>query len=125
MANEGTLLTPTILKGDEPHIEGTIDLPKADFDIIHQGMRLGVQIGVAKSLNVSYVDIAAKSGTAELGVSKANVNSWITGFWPYENPRYAFAVIMEHGSVTNLVGAAAAMRQELDWMNVNTPEYFK
>jgi len=100
MANEGTLLTPTIIKGDGPLVERTIDLPKADFDIVHQGMRLGVQIGVATALNVPYVDIAAKSGTAELGVSKANVNSWITGFWPYEDPHYAFAVTMEHGSVT-------------------------
>jgi penicillin-binding protein 2 len=125
MANEGMLLTPTILKGDGPYVENVIDLPKADFDIVHQGMRLGVQIGVAKALDVPYVNIAAKSGTAELGASKANVNSWITGFWPYENPKYAFAVTMEHGSVTNLVGAAAAMRGTLDWMNVNTPEYFK
>lgn len=125
MANEGTLLTPTIIKGDGPLVERTINLPKADFDIVHQGMRLGVQIGVATALNVPYVDIAAKSGTAELGASKANVNSWITGFWPYEKPRYAFAVTMEHGSVTNLVGAAAAMRQQLDWMDVNTPEYLK
>lgn len=125
VANEGTLLTPTILKGDGPHVERIIDLSKSDFNIVHQGMRLGVQIGVAKALNVPYVDIAAKSGTAELGASKANVNSWITGFWPYENPKYAFAVTMEHGSVTNLVGAVAAMRQELDWMSVNAPEYLK
>lgn len=125
MANEGSLLTPTILKGQDSQVERTIDLPKADFDIVHQGMRLGVQIGVATALNVPYVDIAAKSGTAELGVSKANVNSWITGFWPYEDPKYAFAVTMEHGSVTNLVGAAAAMRETLDWMDKNTPEYFK
>jgi penicillin-binding protein 2 len=125
MANEGTLLIPTILKGDDTHVERTIDLPKSEFDIVHQGMRLGVQIGVATALNVPYVDIAAKSGTAELGVSKVNVNSWITGFWPYENPKYAFAVTMEHGSVTNLIGAAAAMRKELDWMHINTPEYLK
>ncbi len=125
MANEGLLLTPTILKTDTPNIERVIDLPKADFDIVHQGMRLGVQIGVATALNVPYVDIAAKSGTAELGVSKANVNSWITGFWPYENPKYAFAVTMEHGAVTNLVGAAAAMRETLDWMQTNAPQYLK
>jgi penicillin-binding protein 2 len=125
MANEGTLLIPTILKGDGPHVERTIDLPKADFDLVHQGMRLGVQIGVATALNVPYVAVAAKSGTAELGVSKANVNSWITGFWPYDDPRYAFAVTMEHGSVTNLIGAAAAMRETFDWMENNTPEYLK
>ena len=125
MANEGTLLIPTVLKGDGPHIERIINLPKANFDIVHQGMRLGVEQGTSVALNVPYVQAAGKSGTAELGVSKANVNSWITGFWPYNNPHYAFAVTMEHGSVHNLIGAAAVMRRTMDWMSVNTPEYFK
>ncbi len=125
IANEGTLLVPTIEKGDGPHVERAIDLPKADFDIVHQGMRLGVEIGTSVALNVPFVDMAGKSGTAELGASKANVNSWITGFWPYENPHYAFAVMLEHGSVHNLIGAAAAMRNTILWMGQNTPEYFK
>jgi cell division protein FtsI/penicillin-binding protein 2 len=113
------------LKGDGPHVERTIDLPKADFDIVHKGMRLGVQIGTSGALNEPFVAVAGKSGTAELGVSKANVNSWITGFWPYSDPHYAFAVTLEHGSVHNLIGAAAAMKNQLEWMDANTPEYFK
>ncbi len=125
IANYGTLLTPHILKNEPVHVEGNVGLAQSDFDIVHQGMRLGAQIGVAKALNVPYVNIAAKTGTAELGVSKANVNSWVTGFWPYENPKYAFAVVMDHGSVSNLIGATAVMRQQFDWMNVNTPEYLK
>ena len=125
MANEGTLLTPTIIKGDTPQVEKTIGLPASYFDIVHEGMRQGVEYGVAKAIDVSYVQAAAKTGTAELGVSKANVNSWITGFWPYDKPKYAFAIVMDHGSVNNLIGAAAVMRQQLDWMHENTPDYFK
>jgi len=125
MANEGTLLVPTVIKGDGPHVERVIDLPKANFEIVHQGMRLGVQIGTSVALNVPFANLAGKSGTAELGASKANVNSWITGFWPYEDPHYAFAVMLEHGSVHNLIGAAAAMRATLLWMGDHTPEYFK
>ncbi len=125
MANYGKLLTPTIIKDDVPYIESTIQIPKKDFDVIHEGMRLSVQQGTSVALNVPYVEIAGKSGTAELGVYKNNVNSWITGFWPYQNPKYAFVLLMEHGSVHNLIGAAAAMRQTLDWMHLNTPEYFE
>lgn len=125
MANEGTLLTPSIVKGDGPHVEGTVDLPKENFNTVHEGMRLGVEVGTSVALNVPYAQFAGKSGTAELGVSKANVNSWITGFWPYQEPKYAFAVTLEHGSVHNLVGAAAAMRETIDWMHANTPEYFE
>lgn len=125
LANEGTVLVPTIVKGDGPHVEYVIDLPKKNYDVVHEGMRLSATIGTSKALNVPYVEIGAKSGTAELGVSKENVNSWISGFWPYNNPKYAFIVMLEKGSVHNLIGAAAAFRQELDWMSVNTPEYFK
>jgi penicillin-binding protein 2 len=50
------------------------------------------------------------------------VDNW---FWPYENPKYAFVVILEKGSVHNLIGAVATMQQQLNWMSVNTPEYFK
>jgi len=125
IANEGTLLVPSILKTATPQIERTIDLPKKYFDIVHEGMRQGVELGTSVALNVPYAKFAGKSGTAELGVAKNNVNSWITGFWPYDNPKYAFAVTMEHGSVHNLIGAAAAMRETIDWMSVNTPGYFR
>lgn len=125
LATKGVLRDPSIVKGKDGPIVGSIDIPRQYFDIIHDGMRLGVTEGTGKALNVSYVEVASKSGTAELGVDKANVNSWITGFFPYENPKYAFAIVMEKGSVHNLIGAAAAMKQVLDWMNVNTPEYFK
>lgn len=124
VANGGTLLSPTVLKDDGPDVESIIDIPANNFEVVRQGMRLSVNIGTSKSLSVDYVDIAAKSGTAELGVAKDKVNSWMTGFWPYEEPKYAFAVILEKGSVHNLIGAGAAMRQLIDWMNVNTPEYF-
>ena len=125
IANEGTLLVPTILAGEPPVVQSIIDIPKKNFDVVHQGMRLGVKIGTSVALNVPYAEFAGKSGTAELGVSKDRVNSWITGFWPYENPKYAFVVTLEKGSVHNLIGAAAAMRQTIDWMDKNTPEYFK
>ena len=88
-------------------------------------MRLGAIEGTGKALNFPFVEIATKTGTAELGVEKTNVNSWVTGFFPYNNPRYAFAVVMEKGSVHNLIGAVAAMKEVFEWMNVNTPEYFK
>lgn len=126
MANYGSVLVPTVVKGDTVKVDKQItDIPEKWFNVVHEGMRLSATTGTGKALNVPYVEIAGKSGTAELGVSKDRVNSWITGFWPYKNPKYAFVVMLENGSVHNLIGAAAAMRQTLDWMNINTPEYFK
>jgi penicillin-binding protein 2 len=76
--------------------------------------------GTGRALDMKGLDIAAKSGTAELGVSKQLVNSWISGYFPYENPRYAFVVIMEKGDRHNPFGAVFAARETLEWMRDNT-----
>ena len=127
IANNGKLLTPHLILGDtvkEKKIT-VLDLKKDYFNIVQEGMRQAVSTGTAVSLNVPYVEVAAKTGTAQLGVAKNKVNSWVIGFFPYENPKYAFAIMMEAGPSTNGVGASSIMRQLLDWMSTNTPEYFK
>ena len=124
IANNGSLLEPTILI-NQPVQKTAVAIDSKNFQIVREGMRLGVTDGLGAALKVPYVDVASKSGTAELGVTKALVNSWITGFFPYENPHYAFAVIMEKGSRDNLTGSVFAMRGLLDWMSQNKPEYFK
>ncbi|PJE74082.1 MAG: hypothetical protein COV01_03215 [Candidatus Taylorbacteria bacterium CG10_big_fil_rev_8_21_14_0_10_41_48] len=129
IANGGILLHPTILSiaSSTTTVSPGELLPVSGehLKVVRGGMRLGAQIGSASGLNVPYVSIAAKTGTAELGVFKQFVNSWVTGFFPYENPRYAFTIIMEHGPRTNLYGGTYVMREMLDWMNQNTPEYFE
>ncbi len=95
------------------------------FTIVKEGMRQAVTAGTAQGLSVPFVKVAGKTGTAEIGAKKQFVNSWIVGFFPYESPRYVFTVVMEHGPHTNLVGGTYVMRQVLDWMGKNTPEYFE
>jgi penicillin-binding protein 2 len=124
VANFGTIYSPSILADQSPNIESTNSIPKSYYNVVHDGMRLSVTDGTSKSLNIPKFEIAAKSGTAELGYSKEKINSWMTGFWPYKNPRYAFAIMLEKGTVHYQIGAGAVMRQTLDWMYENTPEYF-
>jgi cell division protein FtsI/penicillin-binding protein 2 len=76
-------------------------------------------------LAVDGVHVASKSGTAELGVSRQQVNSWISGFFPYENPKYAFVIMMEKANVHNPYGATFVMKGTLNYMVANTPEYIK
>ena len=126
IANSGTLLVPHIIKDQKPEVEKVItEIPQKNFQIVREGMRLAITAGVSRVLEAPYVDVAAKSGTAELGVTKEKVNSWITGFWPYNNPKYAFAITLEKGPATQNVGAAVGLRQLFDWMHMNTPEYFQ
>ncbi len=53
-------------------------------------------------------------------MKKDLINSWISGYFPYENPKYAFVVIMEKGDVHNLQGAVFAAKETIEWMRDNT-----
>ncbi len=126
IANGGTLLVPQVVYKGQPKVFRTVNLPAANIQIVREGMREGVAGGgVAAGLNTPTVEVAAKTGTAELGTRKQFVNSWVTGFFPYQHPRYAFAIIMEKGPVTNTVGGVFVMRQVLDWMAQNSPTYLQ
>ncbi len=128
VANNGKLIIPTILKGGNAGktFEETLPLPPENYQVVKEGMHNAVtEGGTAAGLYSQDYSIAAKTGTAELGSKKAFVNSWVTGFFPYENPKYAFVVMMEKGPRGNIYGATFVMRELLDWMVSNTPEYLR
>jgi len=125
IANNGRLLKPTIELSKFENIEKEINISKENFRIIQEGMRQAVTKGTASPLNFPYVKVAVKTGTAEIGVLKESVNSWIIGYFPYDNPRYAFAVVMERRHSNNPIGGLYVMTNLIDWMHINTPEYLK
>ena len=125
LSNGGNIVTPSLMftststRSDFKKITQNLD----NLDISKEGMRLAVTSGTAVGLNVPYVNIGAKTGTAELGSKKQFVNSWVIGFFPYEKPKYAFVALMEKGPVHNTLGATYIMRQLFDYMNTHTKEY--
>lgn len=125
IANKGILVSPHVVKNTNIESEKIEGIDSKNFDVVIEGMRQAVTAGTAKGLNIPQVKVAAKTGTAELGVSKKLVNSWIVGFFPYEKPRYAFTVVMEKGARDNTIGGLFVMRQLFEWMAVNTPEYLE
>jgi penicillin-binding protein 2 len=123
IVNDGKLFTPSIVL-DEPVDFEKLELDPSDYKIVREGMYRAVyEGGTAHNLNNLPIKIGAKTGTAELGVSKAEVNSWITGFFPYDNPKYTFTIMMEKGSSTNTIGALYIASRIITWMDSNTPEY--
>ena len=126
IANGGNILTPSILLGGNPEpIKRVIKFNDENWRVVREGMRESVTYGTAVGLNVPYVRAAAKTGTAEIGSAKLLVNSWSVGFFPFENPKYAWAVVMERGPSANTLGASSVIRQLFDWMAIHAPEYFK
>lgn len=124
IANNGKLLTPTLAKGDRPRFED-LNLNQDHLNVVREGMRKAVNEdgGTVRGLDLKYVEIAGKSGTAELGQDNAHVNSWVTGFWPYQEPRYSFILLMERAPRDNSLGAGWVMREVFEWMKEHRPEY--
>ncbi len=91
-------------------------LPNDIFSVIHDGMRQSALVGTASALGGLPIRVAAKTGTAEIGKT-GRVHSWSIGFFPYEKPRLAYVILMESGSVHNLVGATYVASQMLQWMS--------
>ncbi|MCD5381216.1 MAG: hypothetical protein LR008_01420 [Candidatus Pacebacteria bacterium] len=124
LANGGYLLEPHVVAGQQSEkIDIEIDVVK--MQVVHEGMRMTVNFpgGTARPLERQDVAIAAKSGTAEVGVGNAYVNSWAAGFWPYEEPEYSFILMMDHAPRSNALGATRIMGDVVEWMSINRPEY--
>lgn len=124
IANDGVVPNITLLK------DGTagnntfkrLDVSKDTFRIVKEGMRMTVTVGTATSLNFPHVQVAGKTGSAEIGTQKKFTNSWFTGFFPYKDPRYAMVFVMEKGPRTNTVGATSAAYHFLQWLDTARPE---
>ena len=126
LANNGTLLTPTLVQG-EVGLKESVSFSDEARDIVVSGMRKAVEdgeVGTARGLSNTHVSVAAKTGTAQVGVGNQFHNAWVGGFFPIENPRYAFVLVMDHGPSENLIGAVSVMRNVIEDMAVEAPEYF-
>lgn len=128
LANGGKLVSPTFVKADEnfiPEVTSVVSLDQDYFRIVKEGMRQGVTDGTSAPINFPFVKVASKTGTAQIGVGNNAVNSWVIGFWPYENPKYAYVVVMEKGSIGNQFSATRVMQSFLDWVHIYAPEYLE
>ena len=124
IANGGELLVPTLLASSTPQGTALAVSPYA-LQVAREGMRLGVTEGIVQVLNFDFVHVAAKTGTAQVGVKNQYENSSIIGFFPYEHPRYAFAVILERAPTGFPHGSPAVMVQLLQWMQQHAPQYLQ
>ncbi|MGC9602237.1 MAG: penicillin-binding transpeptidase domain-containing protein [Minisyncoccia bacterium] len=124
IANGGKLLTPSLIASSTPQFV-QINVPAQNLEVVREGMRLGVTDGIAQAVKFDFVHVAAKTGTAQVGIQNQYQNSWIIGFWPYEHPRYAFAMVMEKGPAGTQIESPSAMGIFLQWMEANAPQYLQ
>ena len=126
IANGGKLLTPQLLASSTPQFT-MVGVPDNYLQVAREGMRLAVtsnrKDATVKFFNIAGIKLAAKTGTAQLGYRNESMNSWSIGFWPSDNPHYAYAVVLEKAPAGTLSGAAPAMLPFFQWLIAAHPEY--
>jgi penicillin-binding protein 2 len=124
IANKGILVSPTLTaQGREGTQEPIAHVPESAYTVVQEGMRRAVTDGTAQALKIPQVSVAAKTGTAQVGARKEFVNSWVIGFFPYEEPRFAFAIILERAPAGPPSGAPYAARLFLERLAQSEPAY--
>ena len=122
VANGGRLFTPTLLAGQVP-TQVTVPADASALKVVREGMRQTVTSALAGALNLPYVTVAAKTGTAQTGTRNQYDNSWVVGFFPYENPQYAFAVVLERGPAGTGSQAVNVMRDLFELLHAENSPY--
>jgi len=114
IATDGFLRETTTLRVEPErrdavtHGSGTRWLTSEQASFLATSMRDVVQRGTGRVLAASPIDVAGKTGTAE--VNDAPSHSWFVGFAPYatHGRRIAFAVIVENAGYGGRVAAPLA-----------------
>ncbi|MDR3548505.1 MAG: penicillin-binding transpeptidase domain-containing protein [Candidatus Pacebacteria bacterium] len=125
IANGGKLVTPTLLK-DQPVQGESIAVSPQALEVVREGMREGVAGGgTSTGLNdLSFVQPAGKTGTAQTGTTNQYFNAWAVGFWPYNDPKYVYVVMMDQGPTGDTYGGIYVMHQFFEELHAAAPEYF-
>lgn len=146
VGNNGTLYRPRLVKSVqdakgqvireiEPEITGGLPASKKNLAIVRQGLLEVVHgnRGTARQIRLPDVQIAGKTGTAQVFSRKAGEkfdnkklkrtlqdHAWFVCYAPAQDPKIAIAVIIEHGE--HGASAAAPVAQELIHAYFGDPE---
>ncbi|VAV82394.1 Peptidoglycan D,D-transpeptidase MrdA [hydrothermal vent metagenome] len=135
IANGGTLYTPQFIEAVEsiegekvkdflPVIKGMVDAKPETLQFIREALRgvISEEHGTARWINRRGLKIAGKTGTAQVVRMKERIKNiedipykfrdhgLFAGFAPFDDPKIAVAVVVEHGGFGSSSAAPVALR---------------
>ncbi|SHK52329.1 penicillin-binding protein 2 [Thermocrinis minervae] len=130
IANDGVIYTPTLVKEirdpegktvwqNKRKVFKVVQTSLEHFALVREALRDVVRRGTATSAFSRIVDIAGKTGTAQvspLSSKRKNLpyhlrdHAWFVGFAPYRDPIFIIGVIVEHGGSGGSAAAPIARR---------------
>jgi penicillin-binding protein 2 len=87
-----------VIEASRPEKRVWLGVDSKAIETVREGMRDVVNsgYGTGRSAGLSFTELCGKTGTAQWGPpSKEQRLAWFAGFFPFENPRFAFAVLYE------------------------------
>ncbi len=106
LANDGLVMKPRLVDAVIGNDLSTVrEYPNEEFgravdagvaDDVTAAMVASVADGAAQGARIDGVEVAGKTGTAEMGGSNP-YTLWFTGFAPADDPQIAVAVVVEDG----------------------------
>jgi penicillin-binding protein 2 len=103
----GKLPRPHLVRGDGLPAE-PVQLSTSTYEIVRASLVDAVKRGTGRNSSVEGFQVAGKTGTAQVYRHSAGIDSkklpkaerdhaWFVGYAPADDPRIAFAVVVEHG----------------------------
>jgi len=123
IAKNGVVVHPHLLREDPGNIKKRkkVAIKEENLKVIRRAMLSVVQsdYGTGQLARVDFTKLAGKTGSAQVPPKKSH--AWMTGFFPYKEPKVAFVVFIEHGGSGGLV-AAKLVKEVLEvWKTTYAP----
>lgn len=123
VATRGALPRPHLVREHQTE-PVSVGVSPETFRIVHQALRDAVELGTGRRADLEGIGVAGKTGTAQVFKHSAGIDAdklpkderdhaWFVGYAPYDRPRIAFAVVVEHGGHGGTT-AAPVVRQVLE-----------
>ncbi len=107
VATHGRVPTPHLTRGGRREAR-RLDVSQRTLGIVRNALREAVASGTGRAVDLAPVQVAGKTGTAQLYRHSAGVDpddlpkeerdhGWFVGYAPADDPQIAFAVVVEHG----------------------------
>ena len=121
IAKNGKVVEPHLVVRDPGMIPeaSRVAIQEQNLSAIRRAMLQVVEsdYGTGQLARVDFDKLAGKTGTAQAPPQKAH--SWMTGFFPYENPKLAFVVFVEHGGSGGITSARLVKQMLETWKDLH------
>ncbi|MFA7255412.1 MAG: penicillin-binding protein 2 [Candidatus Omnitrophota bacterium] len=121
IAKNGKVVEPHLVVQDRTLTPETprVAIREENLDVIKRAMLQVVEsdYGTGQLARVDFDKLAGKTGTAQAPPLKSH--SWMTGFFPYKNPKIAFVVFVEHGGSGGITSARLVKQMLETWRDLN------